>query len=89
MVITNFLLDDEAVANLLTPEQNELLENDYVEVKFLEADNIVTFKPDQRSGINLEFLEQEHEERYGRHGYDASYDELDNEHAERHNYHHD
>ena len=39
MVITNFLLDDQAVANLLSTDENYLMENDYVEVKFLEADN--------------------------------------------------
>ena len=33
MVITNFLLDDQAVANLI--DSNTPLENDYVEVKFL------------------------------------------------------
>ena len=33
MVITNFLLDDQAVANLI--DSNTSLENDYVEVKFL------------------------------------------------------
>ena len=35
MVITNFLLDDQAVANLI--DSNAPLENDYVEVKFLQT----------------------------------------------------
>lgn len=35
MVITNFLLDDQAVANLI--DSNTPLENDYVEVKFLQT----------------------------------------------------
>ena len=35
MVITNFLLDDQAVANLI--DSNTSLENDYVEVKFLQT----------------------------------------------------
>ena len=40
MVITNFLLDDRAVGNLLG--ENELMENDYVEVKFLEQNGDIS-----------------------------------------------
>ena len=76
MVITNFLLDDQAVANLIDPE-NELLPNDYVEVKFLETDNgdisVTKFLYDEGH-----YLDEE-EYGYGHHEFESENDLMDND----------
>ena len=90
MVITNFLLDDQAVENLLMPDkENELLPNDYVEVKFLEADNgdisVTKFLQNDydeyAAGEEGHYLDEDDEEdgEYGDHRFESENYLLDND----------